>query len=48
MRDERELFERDRTLERVSVLVDGAPQQEHDASIAFVRLDGPISHQRLL
>lgn len=46
MHDERELFERDGTLERVSVLVDGAPQLEHDPSISFVRLDGPIPHQR--
>lgn len=45
MRHERELFERDGTLERASVVVDGAPQLQH-ATTSFVRLDGSVPHQR--
>lgn len=47
MREERELFERDRNLERVSLFVEGAPRQEHDASSSFVRLDDPTPYPRL-
>lgn len=42
IREERELFDRERTLERAAVLVDGAPQQQFDVSASFV----PLSRRR--